>query len=192
MLNTAERILGARGYHDVTVEEIADASEVPVAMVRELFESKDALFLQVMGRRGAELIAEMRHLLDREGSPAEALHALADLEIGFFRRHPSFGRLFVSATGAPVLNLKATLGDGTLHNYDEAMTLQMMLFERGQAAGELIEGRPEILAEVFSGIVLAFQAHDPETLGGRGEEPLDFVQMHRLLERAFVVNNEQA
>src|SRR5262245_17404623 len=165
VLDAAEEVFSRKGFYDSTIKEIAGVAEFSVGAVYGFFENKDDLFVQVMERRGAALVPAMDELLSSEGRPADQLHALADLQVDFFRDHPAFARLLIRATGAPLLNIKASIGDATRARYREAMALQAELFRRGQAAGELVDGPPEVLAEVFSGIVLAFQSHDPVVIG---------------------------
>jgi AcrR family transcriptional regulator len=193
VLDAAEDVFSRKGFHDATIKEIAGVAEFSVGAVYSFFENKDDLFVQVMERRGAALVPAMRTLLGGAGGPAEQLHALADLQIGFFRDHPAFARLFVRATGTPLVNLKASTSEATRERYDEAMALQADLFARGQASGELVAGPPAVLAEVFSGIVLAFQTQDAgeiddagiEVPGSAGSWALE--DFHALLGRTFVV-----
>lgn len=187
VLDAAEEVFSRKGFHEATIKEIAGVAEFSVGAVYSFFENKDDLFVQVMERRGSDLVPAMRELLaDESSTPARQLHALADLQVGYFRDHPAFARLFVRATGAPLLNIKASLGTATRERYDEAMGLQADLFRRGQADGSLLDGPPEVLAEVFSGIILAFQSHDPEVVGTE-RDSLTLDQLHALLDRAFVV-----
>lgn len=188
VLDAAEEVFSRKGYHDATIKEIAQVAEFSVGAVYGFVDNKDDLFVQVMERRGAELVPTMRTLLDGPATAPEKLHALADLQIGFFREHPAFARLFVRATGAPLLNIKASLGEATRERYDDAMGMQAELFRAGQKKGELVDGAPEVLAEVFSGIILAFQSHDPELREEPGKVPaLTLEQLHGLLDRAFVI-----
>lgn len=188
VLDAAEQVFSRKGFHDATIKEIAEVAEFSVGAVYSFFENKDDLFVKVMERRGAELVPAMRSLLQSGGAPSRQLHDLADLQVRFFREHPAFARLFVRATGAPLLNIKASLGDATRRRYDEAMEMQADLFRRGEATGELHPGAPRVLAEIFSGIILAFQSHDPAVLGegapGGGELTLE--DLHDLLDRTFV------
>jgi AcrR family transcriptional regulator len=184
VLDAAEEVFSRKGFHEATIKEIARVAEFSVGAVYGFFENKDDLFVQVMERRGAALVPAMRDLLDTDAPAADQLHALADLQIDFFRRHPAFARLFVRATGAPLLNLKATVSDATRERYDEAMALQSQLFTRGQATGALVDGPPAVLSEVFSSMVLAFQSQDPETIEGpSGGWSLE--QLHAMLARTF-------
>jgi AcrR family transcriptional regulator len=189
VLDAAEEVFSRKGFHEATIKEIAAVAEFSVGAVYGFFENKDDLFVQVMERRGTALVPAMRALLEGDGRPHEQLHDLADLQVRFFREHPAFARLFVRATGAPLLNIKASISDATRQRYDDAMGMQADLFRRGQAAGDLVAGPPEVLAEVFSGIVLAFQSHDVVVL----EEATpgaavawSTAEFHALLDRAFV------
>src|SRR5262245_22582005 len=140
VLDAAEEVFSRKGFHEATIKEIAAVAEFSVGAVYGFFENKDDLFVQVMERRGAALVPAMHDLLADDRAPGEQLHALADLQIGFFRDHPAFARLFVRATGAPVLNIKASISDATRARYEEAMALQADLFVRGQAAGQFVDG----------------------------------------------------
>jgi AcrR family transcriptional regulator len=187
VLDAAEQVFSQKGFHEATIKEIARVAEFSVGAVYSFFENKDDLFVQVMERRGAALVPAMGELLAGDTPPARQLHELADLQIGFFRDHPAFARLLVRATGAPLLNIKASINDATRARYREAMDLQADLFARGQDAGELVDGPPAVLAEVFSAIVLAFQSHDPEVLGDAAGPRWTLEQFHALLDRSFVV-----
>jgi len=187
VLDAAEEVFSRKGFHEATIKEIARVAEFSVGAVYGFFENKDDLFVQVMERRGAALVPGMRALLEANGRPAAQLHALADLQVGFFRDHPAFARLFVRATGAPLLNIKASISDATRARYREAMGMQADLFAQGQDAGELVAGPPEVLADVFSGIVLAFQSHDAVVLADAEATGWTLDELHALLDRAFVV-----
>lgn len=188
VLDAAEDVFSRKGFHDATIKEIAEVAEFSVGAVYSFFENKDDLFLSVIERRGAELVPAMRDLLDGDGAARDQLHELADLQVEFFRQHPNFSRLYLQATGSPLFNVKASLGKVAQKRYDAAMGLQASLFERGQADGTFVGGDPGVLAEIFSGIIRAYQVTDPAALGdrsGKGERfPLD--ELHALLDRTFV------
>lgn len=187
VLDAAENVFSRKGFHDATIKEIAEVAEFSVGAVYSFFENKDDLFLSVIERRGGELVPAMRRLLEGHESPADQLHALADLQVDFFRQHPNFSRLYLQATGSPLFNVKASLGDVAQKRYDAAMGLESSLFDRGQADGSFVPGDPGVLAEIFSGIIRAYQATDPAALGEDGTERFAIDDLHALLDRTFVV-----
>src|SRR5687768_7426812 len=87
LLDAAEEVFGAKGFHDTTLKEVAELAEFSVGSVYSFFENKDDLFLNVFLRRGAEFLPGMEAVVNGPGTPLETLHALVDYQIGFFREH---------------------------------------------------------------------------------------------------------
>jgi hypothetical protein len=106
--------------------------------------------------------------------------------VTFFREHTSFGRLFLRTSGVTLGDLDSKIDQSAVENYAEAMNLQAKLFREGQESGELRDGDPEVLAQLFSGVVSAYQASDPLIVGSAGATermPLD--ELHAILDAAF-------
>jgi len=190
LLDAAEEVFGRKGFHETTLKEVAELAEFSVGSVYSFFENKDDLFRQIFLRRGEEFMPVIRQLLQAKGGdPVAQLHALVDFEIGFFRQHPRFGRLYLRYSSATVLSADREIDVVMRERYEESMRLQAALFARGQAAGALRAGDPEVLARLFSGLMSAYQALDPAVVSDEptaGERfPLD--ELHDLVERAFVV-----
>lgn len=75
ILNVAEVLFADRGFHGVSVREIADAAGVRQSLVHYHFANKDNLYVAVYGRRSspinAERVARLRATLDgAKGRPA--------------------------------------------------------------------------------------------------------------------------
>jgi AcrR family transcriptional regulator len=186
LLDAAEEVFGAKGFHDTTLKEIADLAEFSVGSVYSFFENKDDLFLSVFLRRGAEMLPGMRAVIDEGGTPTEQLHRLVDYEVGYFREHPHFGRLYVrSATGtAPATEMPDS--SSLSQNYASAMEIQADVFARGQRSKEFREGDPIVLARLFSGLVSAYQSVDPAVMSDDDtSERLPLESLHDIVEAAF-------
>jgi AcrR family transcriptional regulator len=186
LLDAAEEVFGAKGFHDTTLKEIADLAEFSVGSVYSFFENKDDLFLSVFLRRGSEMLPGMQAVVDDGGTPSEQLHRLVDYEVGYFREHPNFGRLYVrSATGtAPATEMPdaPSLAD----NFAAAMELQAGVFARGQRTKEFRDGDPYVLARLLSGLVSAYQSLDPAVVSdGDSSERLPLQTLHDIIDRAF-------
>jgi TetR/AcrR family transcriptional regulator len=155
--------------------------------VYSFFENKDDLFRQIFVRRGDQFMTGMREALSDDAPPLEQLHRLVDLEVGFFRGHPHFGRLFLRYSSATMMSAERAIDAAVTANYEDAMALQAGVFSRGQGEGSLRPGDPQVLARLFSGLISAYQAMDPAVIADgddRGERlPLD--QLHDLIESAF-------
>jgi len=190
LLDAAEEVFGRKGFHETTLKEVADLAEFSVGSVYSFFESKDDLFRQIFVRRGEEFIPALHAILDdTTGDPSEQLHELVDFEVGFFRAHPRFGRLYLRYSNATMLSADREIDVVMRERYEEAMQLQATLFRRGQRAGLLRKGDPEVLARLFSGLVSAYQALDPAVVSDdpNAKERLPLEDLHVIVENTFVI-----
>jgi AcrR family transcriptional regulator len=185
LLDAAEEVFGEKGFQDATIKEIAERAEFSVGAVYGIVSGKEELLAQTMKRRAVELLAGMdRGAADADGG-LDGLHRMADLQVAFFRAHPDFGRLWVRWAGPAGWTLApASLGEVDA-DVEHAMATQASLIRRGQAAGEIRAGDPDVLARIFSGIIQAYQATDPASVGDDGDERLALADLHALIQGAF-------
>jgi AcrR family transcriptional regulator len=157
--------------------------------VYSFFENKDDLFRQIFVRRGDEFMNGIRAVLTEEGDPLGQLHQLVDFEIGFFRKHPHFGRLYLRYSSATMPSTERPVDAAVADNYEESMRLQADLFERGQAVGELRAGDGQVLSRLLSGLMSAYQALDPAVMSDepRKAERLALADLHDIVDGAFGV-----
>ena len=187
LLDAAEEVFGRKGFHEATLKEVAELAEFSVGSVYSFFDNKDDLFRQIFVRRGDEFMPALRGALRPEdGTPREQLHRLVDFEVGFFRQHPRFGRLYLRYSNATAQANDREADVAVAGNYEESMHLQADLFARGQQAGEFRPGDPEVLARLFSGLIAAYQALDPAVMSDvPADERLALADLHDIVDRAF-------
>jgi AcrR family transcriptional regulator len=187
LLDAAEEVFGEFGFHDTTLKAIAERAEFSVGSVYTFFENKDDLFLSVLLRRGAEFVPGMQHAVDRGDTPLAELHELVDFEVGFFRQHPHFGRLYLRSGSIALPVVEVPVSPGLSENFQQAMDIQAGIFERGQEAGELCDGDPLVLARLLSGLISGYQALDPAVVLGEPGAPerLELARLHQIVEGAF-------
>jgi len=69
MLEVARRTFGTRGYHDVSMDEIAEAVGISKPMLYAYFDSKEGLFLACMGQAATELVESIRRGVTEAPTP---------------------------------------------------------------------------------------------------------------------------
>lgn len=187
LLDAAEEVFGRKGFHETTLKEVAELAEFSVGSVYSFFENKDDLFRQIFVRRGEEFMPMMRNLLDSNRTPLEQLHDLVDFEIGYFRLHPRFGRLFLRFSSATLQSADRRADDLMMANYDESMRLQADLFSRGQRDNHFGAGDSWVLARLLSGLVSAYQSLDPVVMSDElnQDEKLSLEEFHAIVGRTF-------
>ncbi|MBA2282910.1 MAG: TetR family transcriptional regulator [Acidimicrobiia bacterium] len=165
LLDAAEEVFGRRGFHDATLKEVAERAEFSVGSVYSFFANKDDVFLHVFLRRGGAFLAGMGAAAATQDPAVQRLRDLVAFEVGFFRAHPHFGRLYLrtSSAGSP---LPAGGVDGAYAGgLERAMAVHASVFAAGQAERALRSGDPDVLARILSGIVTAYLAVDPAVIG---------------------------
>lgn len=187
LLDAAEEVFAAKGYHEATLKEVAALAEFSVGSVYSFFENKDDLFLSIWLRRGAEFTPGLEAAVGAAPGPLQALHAIVDFEVGFFRDHPHFGRLYLRSAGTTVLSPEIPASADLNANLERAIGVQAEVIRRGQEAGVFRAGDPWSLARVLSGMVQAYQGIDPRIVGGSPEARMDLDELHAVVDGAFGV-----
>jgi AcrR family transcriptional regulator len=189
LLDAAEETFGRKGFALATLKEIADLAGFAVGSVYLFFPSKEELFRAVWVRRGKEFMPEMAAAVESgqvADSPLARLHRLVDFQVGFFRTHPAFGRLYLRFSGTADAPHGVTDDPSVKLRFDEAMRMQSDLFAEGQRSGQFREGDPAVLSRMFSGLIYGYQSLDPAIMS---EEPsperLPLPQLHAIVEAAF-------
>lgn len=187
LLDAAEEVFGRKGFHDTTLKEVAELAEFSVGSVYSFFENKDDLFRQIFVRRGEEYMPQMVAVLGRDAPALEVLHDLVEFQVGFFRAHPRFGRLYLRYSSATLMSVDRLADQLMLDNYEESMRLQGDLLRRGQAEGAVCAGDARVLARLLSGLVSAFQALDPRVMSDDPivPEPMSLDELQVLVRRTF-------
>jgi TetR/AcrR family transcriptional regulator len=188
LLDAAEEVFGTKGYHEATLREVAELAEFSVGSVYSFFANKDDLFRQVFLRRGDEFVVGIREVLGVDHGPIEQLWRLVEYEVGFFRAHPHFGRLYLR-TANLVRPLPGDGDAGGLETFEEVMALQTSVLAEGQRTGVVRQGDPAVLLRLLSGIVLAFIAVDPVVVTGGDDasERLSLAELTDMVTAAFGV-----
>ena len=73
MLEVGRRVFATRGYHDVSMDEIAEAAGITKPMLYSYFGSKEGLFLACAGRAAAALHEDVRAAVAAAPTPEERL-----------------------------------------------------------------------------------------------------------------------
>jgi TetR/AcrR family transcriptional regulator len=189
LLDAAEELFSRHGFHDTSLREVARLAEFSVGSVYSFFTNKDDLYRQVFVRRGDEFVDGLRAVVEGDDDPVATLHAMLDFEIGFFRAHPAFGRLYLRSADATLRSADPRGTEITGDRYAASMRLQASVFARGIAAGLLHAADPGALARLFSALVSTFQSLEllvADTESGPSA-PMSIEELRVLVDRTFVL-----
>jgi TetR/AcrR family fatty acid metabolism transcriptional regulator len=99
LLIAARAVFGRKGFHDASIEEIAEMAEVAKGTVYLYYKSKKDLYLEAL-RFGIEsLVKELKARADNPGSCLETIRLLTQTKIVFFEENRDFFRIYYSELG---------------------------------------------------------------------------------------------
>ena len=99
LLLAARAVFGKKGFHDASIEEIAEMAEVAKGTVYLYYKSKNELYLEAL-RFGLEsLNQELKQRAAEPGGCLETMRALTQTKIVFFEENRDFFRIYFFELG---------------------------------------------------------------------------------------------
>jgi len=143
ILAAALHLFSSKGFRNVSMQEIAQASEFAVGTLYNFFESKDALFEEMTRNCGKRIVGELSVIIDGPGNEVQRLRALIRYQPRLLEEHAEFIKMYVTELGqragklskrrnesdiGKVLNVKVEkliktgIGQGMFRSVDPAIT----------------------------------------------------------------------
>ena len=99
LLTAARAVFGKKGFHEASIEEIAEMAEVAKGTVYLYYKSKKDLYMEAV-RFGVELLnRELKAQSEQPGACLERLRLLTETKILFFEENRDFFRIYYSELG---------------------------------------------------------------------------------------------
>ena len=99
ILSAALTLFSDKGFHNVSMQEIAAEAEFATGTLYNFFASKEALFDELIAASGERIVADMVAILDRPGTEVERLARYFRSLPAQLEAHAPFIRLYVSEMG---------------------------------------------------------------------------------------------
>lgn len=189
IMDVAEEIFGARGYADVTIEDIATKAGFSVGSIYNFFGGKQDLFDQVMLRIAQSRIDDLeQRVFPLADKPWEALRLLCALWVEHHERHRVFLHVaFGSRMSGGSEKLKREPNDVGFRLGQEYLRRAVEFFSRIVDSGEI---RHDLSAEecvhIFEGVgrSMLFHAGAGKNSAIRISRPID-AALFSLIEKLF-------
>ena len=99
ILEAALSLFSEKGFHNVSMQEIAEESEFGVGTLYKFFESKEALFEELINSTTDHVASDFSEILDGPGTEKERLSEFIKYQPEFQEKHGETIKLFVSELG---------------------------------------------------------------------------------------------
>lgn len=169
LLACATDLFNRKGYASTTVREIVEAAGVTKPVLYYYFNSKEGIYLEIMGHLREDFEQRLEACRGRKGTAAERVRGLCDEMFSLFLDHTDYVRLIYSIyygppQGAPFFDL-----DGFYAKLQGAI---QQTVEDGMRAGEFRKANAEDMTLAILGalhVVVETHLTHPETaIGNQG------------------------
>jgi AcrR family transcriptional regulator len=151
ILETALSLFSSKGFHNVSMQEIADKSEFAVGTLYNFFDSKESLFEGLLNIFGEKIVGEITEILDGPGNEAKRLVAFIRYLPQIQEKYSEVIKLYASVFGAKSIDLAKIQSKSRII---ETLNLKLMhLIEQGTSKGFFRAVDPEITAKVIGSTI---------------------------------------
>jgi len=156
MLEAALELFSEKGYHNVSMHEIAQAAEFAIGTLYKFFENKEDLYKALVMAKAEQYHAVLKKALVNLGDPLAMLNRYVVAKGEMFAGELRFLRLYFAETRGASFNIKAGLDQDIRKLYNEVMRELASVFERGVREGVFRPFDPYSMAIALDGITNAF------------------------------------
>ncbi len=144
MLEAAIGLFSEKGYHNVTMHEIASKAEFAIGTLYKFFRNKEDLYRALMLENAQEFHEAIRNAMGMQEDVVEKLRIFVTAKAEIFRSHIPLIRLYFSETHGESFNLQAGLDSEVRRLHEEFLKNITSVFADG-----ISKKRFQIIAEPY-------------------------------------------
>jgi AcrR family transcriptional regulator len=131
MLAAALELFSRKGYHNVSMQEIAEKAEFAIGTLYKFFQNKEDLYKALVLEQCDRFEEALTEALERPQDEVEKLRQYVRTKSDRFRSHLPFVRLFLAESRGVSFNLKAGLNEELRHRYYHFIERLASIFAQG-------------------------------------------------------------
>lgn len=154
ILQTAEEVFSTGGYHEASLGEIAQRSELAVGTIYLYFADKADLYGTLVMEKMDDVVARLEEALTSDASASKCLRAAVHSQFSFHDANRTFFEIFLHQHQLQ----SSPLHERHWENMEELkrrnLSAIVSCIRRGQTQKELRRGDPKLMAVAFLGMTL--------------------------------------
>lgn len=175
IFEAALRLFSEKGFHNVSMSQIAAEAEFGMGTLYKFFENKESLYQALLMERAEQCHKQMMSAIRAEHDPISAIRKYVTTRHEIFFNNLELMRLYFAETTGASYNLKAGLDRDLLKFYDELIEELALIFERGIADKVFRAVDPYNMALALEGAINAVLwrlMDDPDRLRNSKDLPI--------------------
>lgn len=165
LLAAALDLFSQKGYHNVSMHEIADRAEFAVGTVYKFYRNKEDLYKALIMAKAAEYHRALKAALNKKEDIPSILRNYVAAKAAFVKDGAATLRLYFAETRGASFNIKAGLDQDIRKLYDEVVAKLASVLAAGVKKRVFRKLDPYHMAVVFDGMANSFLfcwIEDPE------------------------------
>jgi AcrR family transcriptional regulator len=152
ILEAAEEVFADKGFHNATVQEIADRAEFSVGYLYGLFDGKNALYVELMELRISQYVDEVEGSIPADGDALGRVRAAMSAVVDYLAQHAQLLRIFIRAHDGTSEGPAPGLPKQCMAKYRAYMSRLARIFADGIEQGVFIKADPLLLVQCMDGL----------------------------------------
>jgi AcrR family transcriptional regulator len=156
MFAAALELFSRKGFHNVSMHEIARQADFAIGTVYKFFKNKEDLYKSMVMSKAQEFHKILKEVLDSKGDPVTLLRDYVKAKGTIFAENVDSIRLYFAETQGASYNLKAGLDRDIQALYDEVLDRLSALFKAGIRKKLFRKLDPYYMAVALEGLTNSF------------------------------------
>lgn len=153
IMDVALNLFSEKGYHQTSMNEIAQKAEFSVGTLYNFFINKEELYRAMVNEKASEFYEILTQVLDAPGTPEEIIRKWIDTKIQLYTENRQFFSIFFVESMKINISLRAALTKEIRVLHQDIRKRLTAVFERGIKEKVFADFSPWLLALSLDGIV---------------------------------------
>jgi AcrR family transcriptional regulator len=158
ILEQAERIFAAKGFHNTAVAEIAEASGFAVGTLYRFFPSKEQLYISMLTEKLNMMYSAIRESTAKETDIVKKIEVLVASQFHFVESNAEFCCIFIQGDHLSLSEGSIELRKRLKIDYDIHVAFTEEVIGEGIRAGLLKNMDPRMMAAALTGITNSYSS----------------------------------
>ena len=166
ILEQAEKIFAAKGFHNAAVAEIAGASGFAVGTLYQFFPSKEQLYISMLTEKLNMMYSAIRESVAKETDIVKKIEVLVASQFNFVENNAEFCSIFIRGDHLSLSEGSVELRKRLKIDYDIHVSFTEEVIREGIRAGLLKKMEPRMMAAALTGITNSYASKWLTTMEG--------------------------
>jgi len=159
ILDAAAKLFSEKGFHDVSVDEIAEQVGISKGTVYLYYENKETLFQSIVTEKTKALYRDLQTTVDSSEPARRRIERFIEIMVAYFNRNQPIFKLFHTEKIRLSMENHSRLHEDGILAFRTYFELIARLMRDGQEQGLLRSMEPEVCAKSLMGLIHAYSFH---------------------------------